>query len=74
MKAASNNNPEVELTGNIRARQLGDNLVLQVEGRFLHTFWAAGQIDSEWLLIWRDARVEDLTHPALSHHFISPSA
>jgi hypothetical protein len=38
-----------------------DVVVLQVEYHGLSTTWCAGQIDSEWITYWRDARVADLT-------------
>lgn len=35
-------------------------LVLQIEERYLATYYAGGVIDSEYTTRWRDAKVEDL--------------
>jgi len=50
-----------ELTGLLRYRIENGKVILQVAERGLDTYWTAGQVDSEWKLIWRDATIEDLT-------------
>lgn len=40
-----------------------ERLILQIEERFLHTFYGSGMIDSDWATRWRDAETSDLASP-----------
>jgi len=56
----------VELTGLkrllcVRTFWGRERLVLQLQERGLHTSCSAGQIDTEWVVRWRDATTADLT-------------
>lgn len=57
------------LTGGLRYRTQRRRgytlLVLQVEIRVWRMRWAGGIADGNWCIEWRDAKVEDLTGPAL---------
>ena len=48
-------------TGKRRYRHEKDKIILQVEWKLLHTYWAAGMVDSEWVTVWRDATLEDIS-------------
>jgi hypothetical protein len=57
---------DCKLTGRRRYRSQRrwggrEELVLQVEERWLHTYYSGGSVDSDWIVSWRDARTSDLT-------------
>lgn len=50
-----------KLTGKKRLRCEDEKLILQVQEKGLDTKYIGGNISSEWVTYWRDAKVEDAT-------------